>query len=257
MKNKFVDTHCHALWDFDDGVKSMDESLALLRCAQITGIVTLFVTPHINGIYNPTQEEIKSKTQELIDLKNQNSIPIEVKYACEFRVSDESMQEIIDKKYVCYQDTDYLLVEFVRRIIDLRLIEDALYELKILGVKPIIAHPERYFDSERQAIDYCKKWLSWGAFFQINRTSLLGFHGERIDKISWRLVSEGLAHIVASDAHQGEGRRECRLDDVHGAIERRFTTSIADDLCIHNPKALSLNEELKQISVKKPWWHKK
>ena len=133
MKNKFVDTHCHALWDFDDGVKNMDESLALLRCAQSTGIVTLFVTPHMNGIYNPKIEDIKSKTQELINLKNQNNLNIEIKFACEFRISDDSMQSIFAKDYVCYQDTDYLLVEFSRRIIDLRLIEDVLYELKILG----------------------------------------------------------------------------------------------------------------------------
>jgi protein-tyrosine phosphatase len=73
MKNKFVDTHCHALWDFDDGVKSKDEALALLRCAVSTGIVTLFVTPHLvkGGIYDPLAEQIKQKTLDLIDLKNE------------------------------------------------------------------------------------------------------------------------------------------------------------------------------------------
>lgn len=258
MKNKFVDTHCHALWDFDDGVKTEDEALALLRCAIRTGIVTLFVTPHqvSKGVYDPTFEEIKRKTDDLIRLKDQHELPIEIKYACEFRINEEAMEAIIQKRFVCYQDTDFLLVEFTRRTIDLRLIEDAIYELRLLGIKPIIAHPERYFDSEKQAVEYCKKWQSWGAYFQINRTSLLGIHGEKADKISWRLVNEGFVHIVASDAHQGEGRRECRLDDVHASIVKRCGKITADILCIDNPQSLRLNEELKPISVKKSWWHK-
>jgi protein-tyrosine phosphatase len=49
----FLDCHCHALWDFDDGVKTKDEALALLRCAHSTGIATIFVTPHLvsGGIF--------------------------------------------------------------------------------------------------------------------------------------------------------------------------------------------------------------
>lgn len=258
MKSKFVDSHCHALWDFDDGVKSKDEALALLRCAVSTGIVTLFVTPHLvkGGIYDPSAEQIKQKTLDLIDLKNEAGLDIELKYACEFRINDESMNAIVNRQFVCYQDTEYLLVEFTRRIVDSRLIEDAIYELRMMGVKPIIAHPERYFDSEVQAVDVCKKWLSFGVYFQINRTSLMGFHGEKADKISWRLLKEGFAHIVASDAHQGEGRRECRLDDVHAMIERRFGKITADVLCIDNPTSLKNNEDLISISVKKAWWHK-
>lgn len=258
MKNKFVDSHCHALWDFDDGVKSKEESLALLRCAVSSGIVTLFVTPHLvrGGLYDPSVEQIKQKTKDLIDFKNEYDLDVEIKYACEFRINDESLDAIVKREFVCYQDTDFLLVEFTRKIVDSRLIEDALHELRMLGVTPVIAHPERYFDSEVLAVDVCKKWLSFGAYFQINRTSLMGFHGERADKISWRLLREGLAHIVASDAHQGVGRRECRLDDVHAMIERRFGKIAADVLCIDNPMSLKNNEDLHSISVKKAWWHR-
>lgn len=85
---------------------------------------------------------------------------------------------------------------------------------------------------------------------------MIGYHGERADKISWRLISEGLANIVASDAHQGEGKRECRLDDVYAMLVRRFGKIAADTLCIENPTLLSHNKELLSISVNKAWWHK-
>jgi protein-tyrosine phosphatase len=258
MGSHFIDTHCHALWDFDDGVKSEDEALALLRVAHSTGIATLFVTPHkiIGGLYDPNIIEIKQKLEDLKKLSEENDLPLELKYSCEFRINEEAINAIVDRGFVCYQDTDWLLIEFTRRTIDSRIIQDAIYELDRIGVKLLIAHPERYFDNEKQAVDTCRKWQSWGCHFQINRTSLMGIHGERADKISWRLVSEGLAHIVASDAHQGEGRRECRLDDVYGMIERRFEQKIADQLCIINPSNLKNNQPLSTIEVKKAWWRR-
>ncbi|PKM70155.1 MAG: hypothetical protein CVU94_00480 [Firmicutes bacterium HGW-Firmicutes-19] len=258
MKNKFIDTHCHALWDFDDGVKSKDEALALLRCAHSTGIATLFVTPHkiIEGMYDPTKQEIEEKLSDLKKLSEEHELPLELKSACEFRINEEAIKAIVERRFVCYQDTDWLLIEFTRRTIESRIVQDAIYELDRMGIKLLIAHPERYFDNEKQAVDTCRKWQSWGCHFQINRTSLLGIHGERADRISWRLVSEGLAHIVASDAHQGEGSRECRLDDVYGMIARRFEQKTADQLCIINPNKLKNNQSLSNIEIKKAWWRR-
>jgi protein-tyrosine phosphatase len=258
MSNNFIDTHCHALWDFDDGAKSKEESLALLRVAYRTGIKTLFVTPHkiTDGIYDPTREEIERKLNDLKILSEEHKLPLELKFACEFRINEEAINAIIERRFICYQDTDWLLIEFTRRNMKSQNVQDAVYELDRMGVKLLIAHPERYFDNEKQALDTCRKWQSWGCHFQINRTSLMGIHGVRADKISWLLVSEGLAHIVASDAHQGEGRRECRLDDVYGMIERRFEQKTADQLCIINPNNLKNNQSLSNIEIKKAWWRK-
>lgn len=258
MKSKFTDTHCHAFWAFDDGAKSEEEALALLRCAESTGIATLFVTPHkiIDGLYDPKVEDIQGKLDDLKALRDKYELAIDLKYACEFRIHESILPSITQRDFVCYQDTDYLLVEFTRRIAASRIIADAVHELKVLGVRPIVAHPERYFDSPKQAVDQCQKWQKLGVYFQINRTSLMGIHGDRADKISWDLVRQGLAHLVASDAHQGQGRRECRLDDVYGMIARRFDQRTAEILCIENPRRLANNEALVSIEVKKPWWHR-
>ena len=258
MKSKFTDTHCHAFWDFDDGVKTKEEALALLRCAESTGIATLFVTPHkiIDGQYDPSLEQIQAKLDDLIVLRDQNNIMLELKSACEFRIHQHILTSIAQRSFVCYQDTDYLLIEFTRRLVDSRIVADAIHELRLLGVKPIVAHPERYFDTPKQAVDACKRWQKMGVYFQINRTSLMGIHGERADRISWQLVSAGLAHLVASDAHQGEGRRECRLDDVYGMICRRFDQRTAQLLCIDNPRSLYENNDLEPVAVKRPWWYR-
>ena len=252
----FIDCHCHAFWDCDDGVRTEEDALALIRCAQETGISEIFVTPHLisGGLYEPDLTLIKEKLENLIQSRDKHGLMLQLKYASEFRINSLCFDAIDSKKYICYQNTDWLLIEFTRGILDSKIVENAIFALKKHGLKLLIAHPERYFDSEKQAVDVCKRWQNMGCCFQINRTSLNGYHGERADKIAWRLVSEELAHIVASDAHQGEGRRECRLDDVYGMIYRRFGKITADTLCIVNPKRLSMNQDLINVQINRVWY---
>jgi protein-tyrosine phosphatase len=252
----FTDCHCHAFWDLDDGVQTKEEALLLLRCAQKNGISEIFVTPHLisGGLYEPNISIIKDKLESLIRLRDEYGLTIRLKYGSEFRINDQCFGAIATKSYICYQNTNWILVEFTRGILDSKIIEESVMALKKQGINILIAHPERYFDSEKLAVEYCKHWHNLGCFLQINRTSLNGYHGVRADKISWRLISEGLAHIVASDAHQGEGRRECRIDDVYGMIERRIDKSVADTLCIINPRNLSMNQDFINIHVKRAWY---
>ena len=41
-----IDIHCHILPGVDDGARSMEESLAMLRIAQENAIRTIILTPH-------------------------------------------------------------------------------------------------------------------------------------------------------------------------------------------------------------------
>ncbi len=60
---------------------------------------------------------------------------------------------------------------------------DVLYELKIRGINPIIAHPERY-KFIHEDISNINKLIEEGYLFQINAGSLLGVFGKESEKIS-------------------------------------------------------------------------
>ena len=46
-----VDIHSHILWDLDDGSKTLEESLEMLRIAASSGTTDIVATPHANSRY--------------------------------------------------------------------------------------------------------------------------------------------------------------------------------------------------------------
>jgi len=133
------------------------------------------------------------------------------------------------------------LAEFTRTNAFSKLIPQAIEAFHLRGKKVLIAHPERYFDDVREGVETCRLWVEMGCFLQINRTSLLGVHGVYAEKIADKLIKQGLAHVIATDAHEGEGIRVCRLDDIYFIVKKKYGQDIADMLFHTNPELLINN----------------
>ena len=46
-----VDIHSHVIWGVDDGARSREESIAMLRLAAETGTTDIVATPHCDSQY--------------------------------------------------------------------------------------------------------------------------------------------------------------------------------------------------------------
>jgi len=254
-----VDCHNHMLWDMDDGAIEEQESLDMARQAVSYGFSTIFVTPHLipRGIYEPKHTDIVRATTNLRLLLKEHEIPLTIKYGCEFRLNDEAFDTIERREYVCYEDTDWILVEFTPNSARHRDVLDAMNELKLQGKRCVIAHPERYFEDVGVALEVAARWSHCGAKFQLNRTAVLGLHGDKMQQIAHQFIAHGYAHLVATDAHHNYGNRLLRFDDVHQHLKANFNEVVADTLCIENPKRLYHNEPMLDLEVKaKSWWQR-
>ncbi len=248
--NKLIDLHNHVL-PIDDGAKNDQDSLKMLYDAVESNISTVFVTPHMipGGKYNPTVDQINNAYIHLKQLIKENNVPITVKLGSEFQINSECLSAIDNKQFICYEDTDYLLIEFVRKNMHFGIINDALNELQSQNIKIVIAHPERYFDDVNEAFEMAYKWIKQGYYLQINRTSLLPNQNPIHRKIAFKLVNANLVHIISSDAHRPDGQRRLILDDSYSIIKRYMGEECADLLHRINPYRLSQNEDL--ISMRK------
>ena len=96
-------------------------------------------------------------------------------------LNHEYLDMIDSKAFNTLADSKYLLVEFdVRRNMNHNdYAEDYLYELKVRGYRPIIAHVERYFPKGID-LERVQSWIELGCYIQVNRTSLLGTHGDAV-----------------------------------------------------------------------------
>jgi protein-tyrosine phosphatase len=242
--SKLIDIHNHVL-PIDDGAQDYRDSLRMLQDAVESNISTVFVSPHIipNGKYCPTIEFILDEVNKLKEMAK--DIPIEIKYGSEFQVNADSLPFIENKQYLCYENTDYLLVEFSRSSLYHGLIEDALDELSSHGVKVIIAHPERYFETVEEAVSKCKRWIKHGYYIQVNRTSLIKGNHPLQRKIGYNLLLEDCVHLIASDAHRVSNPRRLVLLDVFNKIKLLFGRQFTELIFHTNTSNLVLNKELR------------
>lgn len=252
---KFIDTHCHGIPAVDDGVQSDESALIMLKQAVESQIRLVFMTPHVikDGKFFPSKALLQRKLNDLKKMINDNELPIEVKLGCEIMITEDGVKMIQDKDYWGYQDTDYVLIEFMPPFEE-KLMQAALNELKSQGKGVIIAHPERYFSDPKTALKQVKTWKSEGIYLSLNKTSLFATKKASTRLVAKALLEANLIDLVATDAHHAPGRRECRLKEAHQELTRLYGLEAADRLCIHNPKLLSENKAFETTRIPNhPW----
>lgn len=250
---KFIDIHSHIAWGIDDGMPSMEDAQSSLELARNDGIVGICSTPHfIPGqldvsIYN----EIVSRQMEL---KEMSSIPIYC--GGEVMMNSEFIDGLAMEIYPTLNSSRYMLVEYnvLRDIHSIEYRDDCLYELKVRGYIPVIAHIERYFHSE---LDYSiiENWIDMGCVLQINRTSVLGMHGKQIQKNALALLDDGYCDVIATDTHRANGSRISMLSDVYSVVGKRIGFDNADILMYTNPKRILEDKDILNIEVVKKKKH--
>lgn len=226
-----IDIHSHILPGIDDGSKDMEMSIKMLKLAEAKGTKTIVATPHyIRGIYENYYDEVFDSYQKLKITSASAGINIEILLGQEVMLDKYSLKLCKEKKLRGINGTSYMLIEFPMD----RLPKDALdliYELKLQGIKPIVAHPERY-EYINEAPTNINEFIREGCIFQINTGSLQGLFGKKVQKCAKLLVREGIVSFIASDAHSinrrcpglMEGFREASLIDRE--IEKKVSRNL-------------------------------
>lgn len=194
-----ADMHSHLLPGIDDGVENYEEALAIIAHLQEMGYKKAVTTPHIMAdFYHNTPEIIKPLLDELNRILQEKGIDFIVEAAAEYYI-DENLGGLIEKENLLTFGDKYVLLETSYLVASPHLTE-TIFNLKIKGYKPVIAHPERY---QYMFGDFEKyRTLSMqDAFFQINLASLSGYYGKESKKIAEQLIREGMVHFVGTDIH--------------------------------------------------------
>jgi tyrosine-protein phosphatase YwqE len=197
-----VDLHSHLLPGIDDGAKSMDHSLGMLRKFQELGYRKVITTPHVmNGVYNNTTALILSKRDELRAAAVAMGLTIEIEASAEYYF-DETLFDRIKTKDLLPFHTNCILFECSFRNEPTQL-EDLVFDLISSGYQPIIAHFERY-SYYHGSTQMAHRLRELGVWIQLNNNSLTGHYGPEVKKQALQLVKEGLVDIAGTDCHRIE-----------------------------------------------------
>jgi protein-tyrosine phosphatase len=192
-----VDMHSHVLPGIDDGAQNPQESIFLIKQMMDVGIKKIIATPHIMAdYYRNTAETISNALNILKAELVKENISIEVQAAAE-HYFDETFEERVNEGKLMIMGDNYVLFEFsfISKPINAF---PVIQKMKDMGLKPILAHPERYpyMDLEQYKILH-----DWGVDFQLNTISLTGYYGIGAKKIAEELVDNQLVDFISSDMH--------------------------------------------------------
>src|SRR5579885_3292051 len=138
-----ADMHSHLLPGIDDGVQTIEESVAFIKELESLGYKHLICTPHIiSDIYPNSPETILPKLELVKKAVKENNINITIDAAAEYMVDIEMERLIIDGKQLLTfgKEKNLILIEmsFVGPSPN---IDQVIFQLRLKGLQPVLAHP--------------------------------------------------------------------------------------------------------------------
>ena len=195
-----IDIHCHLLPGIDDGAKSLQVALTMARIAESDGISDLVCTPHIYpGMYENDASGIRKAVVSLQARLDAEGVAIRLHSGADAHLTPELGDGVASGRVPTLAGSRYLLLEPPHHVAPPRF-EATVFDLMARGLVPVITHPERLSWVESH-YDLFERLADRGCWMQITAGALTGRFGRRVRYWGDRFVSEGRAHVLATDAH--------------------------------------------------------
>jgi tyrosine-protein phosphatase YwqE len=194
-----VDMHSHFIPGIDDGAKTMEDSLTLLRGMQELGYRKVITTPHVmSDFFRNTPEIILGGLEKVRAAATAGGIDLEVHAAAEYYDDFELDKKIDNEKLLTFGE-NYLLFE-VSYLNEPNNVNNLIFKLRTSGYKPVLAHPERYpFWYKR--LDVFESLKEKGVLLQLNINSLTGHYSPDAQKVAEYLIDKNMVDFLGSDCH--------------------------------------------------------
>ena len=225
-----IDFHNHVLHNVDDGPKTIEESLEMLKCASTQGITDIVQTVHFQHpkMYgkNVEYDFLIQRLEELQNAIEKEKLDIIMHLSAEVFYLP-NLVEIASNPLVTIGNAKYMLIEFTTNIFPTGY-QTEIFKLQSIGITPVIAHPERYRFIQND-LSILEDWIRKNYIIQIDAGSLIGHFGERVKNISQEMIKSGYVHLIGSDAHNNKKRNFC-LQIAYDELKKNVNIEMVDSL---------------------------
>lgn len=191
----FKDFHNHALPAVDDGVSTLEESLAALSYFERLGVSQVVLTPHAMVGVNETDDAVNAAYARLVASYDG---PISLSLASEY---------MLDSNFLKHLDRGARLIEESNILVETsyfsapRNMYEMLFDISAKGINPVIAHVERYQYMSREEYHL---FIEREYSLQLNLLSFSGLYGSRVVENAIYLLESGAYSVVGTDLHSLE-----------------------------------------------------
>lgn len=221
----FIDIHNHILPGIDDGAKTVEDAVNLIKGFAAFGVHNFIATPHIMHNYH---DNTPSKIQEALrvlqqDMTAQNIKHVSIAAAAEHMI-DSNFEQLLEKRQVMPLGKEHLLIEmsYLQPPINF---DEAVKAITHQWFFPVLAHPERYNFLHSRKRKYAE-FKGQNILFQLNMLSLGDYYGKEVAKVAMTLVEEGMIDFIGSDVHHLDHLNALKTITVSKKVEDKLVPII-------------------------------
>lgn len=236
-----IDIHSHILPGIDDGSKKISITLDMIKRASLDGTTDIVATPHYRkGYFYVPYKEVKEIATNINKLVKEEGIDCNIHYGQEVYYSESIIEDLENGEIGTINGGQYMLVEFPMRRIPSEA-TDYMYELKLRGITPIIAHPERYSEVIKNP-EILNSFIEEGCLFQLNAGSIRGDFGKDVKKTAEILIKNNIYAFIGSDAHNNSNRNTGIKEECQEVFKKNKEL---EDIFLENFNKLLNDEEIR------------
>ena len=224
-----IDIRSHVIPEIDDGSPDIETSLNMVRSLAQSGVTDIICTPHYRKPYRISPEKTRESFEKFKAAVLEAGVNVNLYLGQEIYCNIKEYKSVLSGGLTLTMcGGKYVLLEFdFGEHTD---IADVVYEVKLMGYIPIVAHIERYPYVTEDVVYEIKKL---GGLIQVNADSVIGAMGKRIKKFVKKMFAEGFVDFVATDIHSG---RPNVIEKAFEYVKKKFGADAAEVVFNANAK---------------------
>lgn len=237
------DIHSHIIYHIDDGSRTPEESLALIRQDRAEGARDIIATPHYYVQYPTDPDRIRAELATIQKMADADSLDVHLYSGNEVLWFDSMTERLQSGEILTLADSHYTLIEFYPEE-GYQTILRAVRNVRNAGYRPIIAHAERFRAMQEHGLEEVR---DLGAYVQLSTEPLShkGLSGllDRETKFIQKALKNQQADFLGTDMHRTDHRPPVLRDAIRW-IEKNLDPDYADDVLERNAEAILRDEEI-------------
>ena len=233
-----IDFHSHILPGIDDGSRSIEQTIRMLKEAKEAGFTKIISTSHyMEGYY----ESDETERIELLNEVQKNISGIELYLGNEIYITNNMIDLIQNKQASTINNSKYVLFEFplsAKSMND----KEVVYRLIENGFVTVIAHPERYSYVQDNP-EYIEELAEMGALFQANYGSIIGMYGKKAEKTLKKLLKNDLIRFFGTDSHRID-QVYTKMPKILKKLHKFLSDEEIEEFTVINPQKVLNNEDI-------------
>lgn len=223
-----VDLHSHVLPEMDDGARSAEQALSMLSAAYAQGARAMVATPHFYADRESPDSFLIRRQRSVGALIDAGYCP-EKGYPLIYLGAEVAfftgMARSSALSSLCIGGGRGILIEMPFERWTENVISEVLAVRDSLGLRPVIAHIERYISYQKR--DTLGRLIEGGAMIQSNAEY---FIEKKTSKKAMKLLLQGGIHLLGSDAHGLTERRPDLGEGIGVICDHKYGEQLLIDI---------------------------